>query len=310
MPFKNQRVLDVHRKHRRNEKRLYGTAIEGTSQDKNEITILFTVFVLTLFLIGNTLNRINVYMAIQTINTEGINYDYFREMIIPIDSKYYENEDYKNSDNSKYDKYDYITLNTLLNQNGYSGAFNILPGNRRVLLRKLYENSSFKELKGYIQAILEDVKKFPVDIQLLKNDKVSYIDSWNYLRSYGGKRKHEGTDLMSADNLPEVIKVLSMTDGIVEKMGWLEKGGYRVGIRGNQGAYFYYAHLSSYAPELKVGDAVKTGDFIGYMGDSGYGTEGTTGMFPVHLHVGIYVETPFGELSVNPYLILKFLEKK
>ena len=45
------------------------------------------------------------------------------------------------------------------------------------------------------------------------------------------------------------------------------------------------------------------------MGDSGYGDEGTTGQFPVHLHFGIYFITEDGrEISVNPYSVLRVLE--
>ena len=48
---------------------------------------------------------------------------------------------------------------------------------------------------------------------------------------------------------------------------------------------------------------------IGFMGDTGYGTEGTRGQFDVHLHLGIYVRTKEKpEVSVNPYWILKSLE--
>ena len=44
--------------------------------------------------------------------------------------------------------------------------------------------------------------------------------------------------------------------------------------------------------------------------DSGYGEPGTTGQFPVHLHLGIYIRTEHhDELSVNPYWILRYLEK-
>lgn len=82
-----------------------------------------------------------------------------------------------------------------------------------------------------------------------------------------------------------------MTDGVVEAIGWLTKGGYRIGVRAPGGGYFYYAHLSSYAKDFQPGDAVAAGDILGYMGDTGYGEEGTTGKFPVHLHVGIYVRT-------------------
>ena len=44
------------------------------------------------------------------------------------------------------------------------------------------------------------------------------------------------------------------------------------------------------------------------MGDSGYGDEGTTGKFPVHLHLGIYLEEPDEEISINPYWILRYVE--
>ena len=99
-----------------------------------------------------------------------------------------------------------------------------------------------------------------------------------------------------------------ITDGIVEKMGWLEQGGYRIGIRSKAGAYFYYAHLDTYAPELKIGDSVTAGQLLGFMGDSGYGSEGTIGQFDVHLHLGIYVPSESCEISVNPYWILRILE--
>lgn len=340
MPLKNQRVLSVHKTHRKNEKRLnsiksqrgikesnyqreisaFGEKkknvsgrLKNESTGKNETITLGAVFIIILLIVCFALNRINLHMAIQTIKKEGINYDYFREMLIPTENKemeeYIKTAEYKKTDDTG-DLYDYLALNTLLMQNGYSGIQKISTGNKEALLRNLSSNPSFLELKEYFYAILEDIKEFPVDLNLLDQNQVNYIDSWNYLRSYGGKRKHEGTDIMSSDNIPGVIKVLSMTDGTVEKMGWLEMGGYRIGIRGDKGAYFYYAHLFSYATELKIGDRVKAGDFLGLMGDSGYGKEGTTGMFPAHLHVGIYVNTSFGELSVNPYLILKLLEKR
>ena len=89
-----------------------------------------------------------------------------------------------------------------------------------------------------------------------------------------------------------------------------ELGGYRVGIRSPKGVYFYYAHLDSYA-EIEEGDPVKAGDLLGFMGDTGYSKkEGTMGMFPVHLHVGIYLIHDGEEISVNPYQPLKYLENR
>ena len=75
--------------------------------------------------------------------------------------------------------------------------------------------------------------------------------------------------------------------------------------------YIYYAHLNRYARDWKAGDSVAAGELLGYMGDSGYGEKGTVGEFPVHLHLGIYMETDhYDEMSVNPYWLLRFLEKK
>ena len=128
-------------------------------------------------------------------------------------------------------------------------------------------------------------------------------------RTYGGKRGHEGTDLMPPTNQRGFYPVFSATAGTVEHMGWLQKGGWRIGIRSEQGGYFYYAHLSEYAPGMEEGKTVEAGEMLGYMGDSGYGEEGTVGQFAVHLNFGIYIQTADGrEVSVDPYWILKGLE--
>lgn len=169
-----------------------------------------------------------------------------------------------------------------------------------------------KNWNTYLQtmkAIWDDVKYFPI-AESTSDQKltVSYANSWMGERNYGGKRGHEGCDLMASKNERGLYPVLSMTDGVVDKKGWLEKGGYRIGIKAPGGAYFYYAHLDSYA-DLEVGDVVKAGDILGFMGDSGYGPEGTVGQFAVHLHLGIYIYPDDVETSVNPYWVLRYIEK-
>ncbi len=160
-------------------------------------------------------------------------------------------------------------------------------------------------------AVWADVKYFPVPKSSWDEDMtVSFENSWKFERIFGGKRYHEGCDIMANENKRGVYPVISMCDGVVEKKGWLTKGGYRLGIRGKSGAYFYYAHLQSYA-DIAEGDTVKAGQLLGFMGDSGYGEEGTTGKFDVHLHVGIYIKTEHNEeVSVNPYPVLKYLQER
>lgn len=45
-----------------------------------------------------------------------------------------------------------------------------------------------------------------------------------------------------------------------------------------------------------------------YKGDRKH--EGTTGKFPVHLHLGIYIYKDGKEISVNPYAALKYVENR
>lgn len=171
-------------------------------------------------------------------------------------------------------------------------------------------NPSYESYRTTCRAIWNAVEYFPIPESEKPGRKfVSFADSWMEERNYGGKRGHEGTDLMAGENVRGLYPIISITDGTVAKIGWLEKGGNRIGIWTEAGAYFYYAHLDSYA-NLKVGDQVKAGQLLGFMGDTGYGEAGTKGMFPVHLHLGIYIYPDGTEMSINPYAILKYAEQK
>lgn len=184
----------------------------------------------------------------------------------------------------------------------------VSPSGFQKLYRQWRNQTGWDAYVQSCRAIWNDVKYFPIPQSLDDTeDKISYVDSWMFERNYGGKRGHEGTDIMAEKNTPGYYPVVSMKDGVVTEKGWLEKGGWRIGITAPTGAYFYYAHLDSYA-ELEKGDPVKAGDLLGYMGDSGYGEEGTTGEFPVHLHLGIYLKEGTEEISVNPYPVLRYAE--
>lgn len=109
----------------------------------------------------------------------------------------------------------------------------------------------------------------------------------------GGKRKHEGTDLFGEEGTP----IVSICGGKVEQLGWNRLGGERVGIRGDDGNYYYYAHLLYISTALVKGQRVQAGEFLGTIGHTGVAL--TT---PDHLHFGI--ELPNGQW-INPYHFLK-----
>ena len=138
-------------------------------------------------------------------------------------------------------------------------------------------------------------KVFPI-----AGHEYNYANDYGDGRSYGGQRRHEGIDIM--------CDMGKFSPGGMRRCGrekgWLELGGWRIGIRGNDGIYYYYAHLSRYEDGLEKGHKVKKGQIIGYVGDTGYGKEGTTGKFPPHLHFGMYERddwTGSGEKAINPY---------
>lgn len=176
-------------------------------------------------------------------------------------------------------------------------------------IKSKYNKKQFKLYYNLINNIIKEIKNFPIPIS--EKYKYTYKDSWGAERTYGGKRIHQGTDIMDIENIEGRIPIVSMTDGNIEKIGWNEKGGYRIGIRTKNGNYYYYAHLNSYANGIKEGMEVSAGQLLGYMGNTGYSKiEGTKGKFEVHLHMGIEVKFSLSKEAfwINPYPFLNYIE--
>ena len=112
---------------------------------------------------------------------------------------------------------------------------------------------------------------------------------------------HEGTDIFAEPGTP----VRSIAGGVVENAGWTFYSGWRVGVRGDDGRYWFYAHLSKFAPGIDPGARVEPGTPLGALGNTGYGLEpGHRDEFTWHLHFGLQ-ETD-GTWS-NPYPMLRRL---
>lgn len=207
---------------------------------------------------------------------------------------------------SEFSRYDYVVAHLLTEQTKKADLEEYLT------LLYQYHSQGIRSMVKSEQSIWEDLQYFPVPLSKLNPGmETSFENSWMFDRNYGGNRGHEGTDIMASENQRGRYPVISITEGVVEKVGWLKLGGYRIGIRSPSGGYFYYAHLYDYAREFQIGDEIQAGELLGFMGDSGYGPEGTVGKFAVHLHLGIYVDNEEGEeLSFNPYWVLKWLESK
>lgn len=127
---------------------------------------------------------------------------------------------------------------------------------------------------------------FPIDAK----DKPRVSSFWGASRD-NGERSHEGIDIVAKKYTP----LLAVADGVIiaVKNGGL--GGKTVSLRPYGKNYsVYYAHLDE---QLVVpGQAVKTGDVIGKVGNTGNAAKTVP-----HLHFGIYTN----EGAVDPILFVQ-----
>ena len=102
--------------------------------------------------------------------------------------------------------------------------------------------------------------------------KFSRISSgFSYARKHPVTRKvqpHTGVDYAAPKGTP----VMTIGDGVVTSMKYEGAGGNTIRIRHNSVYSTAYLHLSGYAKGLKVGQRVRQGQVIGYVGSTGRST--------------------------------------
>lgn len=103
---------------------------------------------------------------------------------------------------------------------------------------------------------------------------------------------------------PGGTPVLAAAAGTIEKLFDSAAGGHTIYVRSTDRRWtFYYAHLAAYAPGLAEGSAVRAGQPIAFVGDTGNAGAGN-----FHLHFGISRMQPnerwWQGQPVNPYPLL------
>lgn len=147
---------------------------------------------------------------------------------------------------------------------------------------------------------------FPLKAGTYKPYSNNYAESRTWSPNGEEQRAHEGVDIIADKGVP----VYSVQDGTIINIGWNQYGGWRLTVKVDDSTAFYYAHLSGYAGGMYKGGTVKKGQLIGYVGNTGYGPEGTEGMFDPHLHFGIYKTNSSPWKTVDPYPYLNWWRQR
>lgn len=114
-----------------------------------------------------------------------------------------------------------------------------------------------------------------------------FTDTYGAPRS--GGRSHQGVDIIAASGkYLYAVDNGTLTKQYLDAAGSLSGNGWR--LTRADGTYFFYAHLSAFAPGLVVGSKVTAGQILGYVGMTG--NAGTP-----HLHFEVH---PGGGAAINP----------
>lgn len=161
-------------------------------------------------------------------------------------------------------------------------------------------------MRGYRQPVTIDGRAFPV-LRSTWYSVINFRNDWHVprMRLIRGRWRqvgvHEGNDIMAEPGTP----IVAVADGVVERLGWLFYSGWRVGVRASDGRYWFYAHMSEFAPGLAEGQSVQAGQLLGRVGNTGYGARpGHRDEFVAHLHLGI--QEADGTWT-NPFPLLRSL---
>ena len=157
----------------------------------------------------------------------------------------------------------------------------------------VYYKGAYYDSKGY--SLTGTFLASPIDAGWLRAPlrykRISSRYTWHRRHPILGiVRPHLGVDYAAPMGTP----IRSVADGVVIWKGWIGGYGRTVKIRHKGGIISQYAHMSRYASGLRVGQRVKKGQVIGYVGMSGLATG-------PHLDFRIKVNGRF----VNPLTFLR-----
>ncbi len=118
--------------------------------------------------------------------------------------------------------------------------------------------------------------------------------TYSYRADFGAARhqgSHQGVDIIAAEGTP----LVAVANGVIERLTRAETGlgGIWIWLKDGAGNTYYYAHMSGIVDGLEAGSAVKSGQQIGAVGNTGDARHGEA-----HLHFELH---PGGSSAADPF---------
>ncbi len=127
------------------------------------------------------------------------------------------------------------------------------------------------------------------------------LNNFNGFSNANGACGHRGTDI--GENGPFTIArpLVACVNGVIERDEYVSSGGNMRILRGDDGRWYRYHHLSAYEDGVEPDDRVVRGQTIGYMGKTG-NTQWT------HLHFEVWETSliPRDGTALDPVPLIAF----
>jgi len=135
-----------------------------------------------------------------------------------------------------------------------------------------------------VQPLVTELGMTPTDAALASAVRfpiagpTTWVDDWLFPRYVPSFHLHKGLDMFAASGTPVRAPfdgALKYSDGAV--------GGLAAYVTQPDGTYVYMAHMSAYAPGKATGQAVRQGEVVGFVGDTGNARGGAP-----HVHLQLH----------------------
>jgi murein DD-endopeptidase MepM/ murein hydrolase activator NlpD len=142
---------------------------------------------------------------------------------------------------------------------------------RAVVSTEKVDRKDYSKIADRVKQRINEYRKTSTKMDLIPPIEDGIISSEFGERTdpFGSKKSnHKGIDFAAPTGTP----VMAAGDGVIARKGSSKSYGNVIYIRHPNGTYTRYAHLHSFAEDLEIGNKVKQGEVIGYVGSTGYST--------------------------------------